>query len=66
MLSDDRDIAMDWPMGESRYTYILTMGCHAMAMNICGVCGSENAYIATKWCSVMNLVTKCGENGSLW
>ena len=26
-----------------------------MAMNICGARGSEHAYIATKWRSVMNL-----------
>ena len=33
----------------------------AMVMNVCGVRGSEHAYIATKWCSVMNLATKCAE-----
>ena len=37
----------------------------AMAMNIHGVRDSEHAYIATKWCSVMNLATKCAENVSL-
>ena len=37
----------------------------AMAMNVCSACGSEHAYIATKWCSVMNLATKFAENDSL-
>ena len=45
----------------------MSHACGAMAMNVCGMCGSDGAYIATKWRSVMNLdlVTKFTKNDSL-
>ena len=57
------------PTGDSQYCiaeqyrYVLhsTAQCHG---NVCGVCGSEHAYIATKWRSVMNLAMKYAENDS--
>ena len=48
------------PVGELRHTR-----CHGNAINVCGTHGSEHAYIATKWRSVMNLATKCSENVSV-
>ena len=31
---------------------------------VCGVCSSEHAHMATKWCCTMNLATECAENDS--
>ena len=55
-----------WDWGAMDWLWIVWhVRLFAMAMNVCGVRGSEHAYTATKWRSVMTPATKCAENDSL-